>query len=143
MFLDDTVKALKDKYTFTLDTIEGVSHKECLKHKKDCTVFWEKVTPYSEAYGNSAIEAGMYGIPTVVYLSERARNQARGALKDMPFINAEPGVESCTKTLDTLLGATVSDLRDLSKRTKEWVDKTHSYEAVGKQYVDIYDRLLT
>ncbi|GAX60134.1 glycosyltransferases [Candidatus Scalindua japonica] len=137
VFLPALKKLKKKGYKFNVKIIEGVSHRECLSQKRDCTIFWDQCNV--GFYGNSAIEAAQYGIPTMSYISEIAIRQAGGKLNDIAIINFEPTVDGCSNAIEKMLN---SDLHLISKNTKEWVDSYHSYEIIGKIYEKIYSNLL-
>ena len=142
LLFEETLDVLRGKYAFTTDIIEQLPYLEAIRRKSRCTLFWEKVSPWSDAYGNSAIEAGMFGIPTLVYLGKVAQQQAKGLLNDMPYVRFSPELDKCKESLEGLLKMSKSDLTDLSHRTKEWTEKVHGYENVGTRYAEIYDSLL-
>ena len=86
-------------------------------------------------YGNSALEAMQYGIPTATWLSPMAIAQADGALRNCPVISSAKSVRGWTKMILKVLD---SDLVALSKETKQWCDNVHSYKVIAKQWDEIY-----
>ena len=121
---------------YDLSVIDKVPHQESLTIKKGATIFFDQFRV--GFYGNSAIEAMQHGIPAAAWISPEAIDRANGKLDDCPVINApltiEAWVEAITKAMD-------SNLEDLSKRSKVWCDKWHSYETVAKQWDKIYRSL--
>jgi len=122
-----------------LDLIEKVSNAECVERKKDATIFVDQISD-TGFYGISALEAMQFGIPTIAYISDQAQEQSEGKLKDCPVISPDKNVFSLYVKLKNLL----SDpelIQDYSWITKDWADKFHSFETVGKMWTSLYTKI--
>lgn len=128
----------KNGFNIKLEIIEGVSHKEAVARKRQVHLFWDQARV--GAYGNSALEAMRFGIPTMCWIAPKTIEQAHGRLDDCPIVNFEPTPESCASVLECILNR--ETLTNLSYETINWTQKTHGYETVGKQYSDLYDSII-
>jgi hypothetical protein len=141
----------------TLDIIHNVSYAECLKRKKSATLFFDQagrerssVMGTSEPigwYGNSAIEAMAFGIPTIAHLSEESFQGAKRAGKDIksqcPIINV--GCEdpiSIRQAILQFFKLTKEERQSLSMQTRIWVEKFHDNKVVSQELSAIYDQLM-
>lgn len=142
---------------FELDIIQGISHDECIARKRHATLFFDQAgrerareMGTNEAigwYGNSAIEAMAFGIPTLAHLSDAAFEGAARAGKDIrgecPVIDVgcdDP--ESIQSAIEAFFSATTDARRELSDRTRAWVEHFHSNTVVGKELVKVYEEAL-
>lgn len=130
----EAVEILKaEGLKFEVTVTKDILNIECLKQKSEATIFFDQMSE-TGWYGMSGIEAMAMGIPTVAYLSDIAMEQ--GNIKNNPVINCGNTVEGIVETLRNLI---TTDLSDISKRTFEYAEKTHSYKASAKRWVDIYE----
>ncbi len=129
------ITKLKEKrFMFDFDLIEDTPHDECIQRKRKATVFIDQISE-TGAFGNNALEAMQYGIPTIARISQEAINQSGGIWDNLPVISCE-GKNELFETLKWVI-KTPHQLKAISKATKEYTDKYHSYEAVGKRFLDI------
>jgi len=122
-----------------LNLIEKLSHKECLRRTKQSYVLFEQCVV--GAYGYAGLEAMSYGIPTLVWVSDRAVDQSSGRFVREELdgiINVLPNPDDIYYTLLSLIHM---DLTDVSKCAKDWVHKHHSYASVANIWNDIYSGL--
>lgn len=142
LFLE-ACRILQDsRYKFDVDIIENVTKAECIERKKNATIFFDQVGV--GFYGNAALEAMQFGIPTIAGIPDFAYDQSSGKLtrETCPVISVEPTVDSIADAIFHLLELSASrylQLRRISKRTKEFCDGFHSYEAVGNMWDEIYN----
>jgi len=123
---------------FEVSLLQKMSHVDCLKQKKQATIFFDQGA--IGFYGYSALEAAQWGIPTVAWISPEAIKQSDGKISSKtPITSFAPTPEGLANTFQRLLE---SDLEALSIRTKEWMDSFHSYETVGNMWGKIYEKLL-
>ncbi|HZT45914.1 MAG TPA: hypothetical protein VFA24_07005 [Gaiellaceae bacterium] len=139
----------------TVDMIHGVGHEECLARKARCNVFFDQAGRESVEllgidrvigwYGNSALEAAVHGIPTIAHLSEEALDNAARAGKDVrdscAIINTPLGADGIRQTIGAFFDLSPDERRELSLRTRAWIEDFHSYEAVGPEAAALYDRV--
>lgn len=145
-------ESLKD---WKLDLIQGVSHKECLKRKQKATIFFDQAGRESEEllgiknvigfYGNSALEAMVHGIPTIAHISNEALEGAKRAGKDWsncPVLSPLPNdVDSIKEVILSFSKMSHQERAKLSKKTREWVEKYHSFQSTAKELVNVYEAL--
>lgn len=136
------MKILKEKgYKFKYKILEGVSREECIEAKKNATIFFDQAVV--GFYGMSALEAMQFGIPTVCYVSSDAMVQSDKKIttRKCPVRMTGNTTESVVKTFEKLL--TIPEkLSDISKRTKTFTDKFHSYEAVAEEWKNIFNNIM-
>lgn len=134
------VRLLKEQgYAFDFRLIENVSNKECIEAKKKASIYIDQLS-FTGFYGMSAVESMQFGVPTIAYISQQAREQAMGKVDNCPvispFMSAYGLFEHLKFYLDNL-----SYLEDVSYLTKVWANEFHSYETVGRLWLDIYNSL--
>ena len=134
---DKFIKAINllkaNGYNVRSDIIHGVSYNECIRRKSEATIFFDQ----SEVgwYGNSAVEAMAFGIPTLAYISPEAYTGSQGKLDKMPPINCGNTVESIYTALKEILDG---DIVLRSQQMRKWAEDFHSYKTVGKMWDKIY-----
>ena len=134
------MKILKEKgYEFEYKILEGVSRESVITAKKKATIFFDQAL--SGFYGMSALEAMQFGIPTVCYVSSDAmvRSDKKITTRKCPVRMTGNTVESCVKTFEKML-KNPEKLSDISKRTKEFTDSFHSYEAVVTEWEKLFKK---
>jgi glycosyltransferase involved in cell wall biosynthesis len=151
---DELIEAFRD-LDLTLDVIHGVSHDECLARKATCNLFFDQagreqievlgIDDVIGWYANSALEAAVRGIPTIAHLSDDSFDKAARAGKDIrescAIINTPRGPEGIRQTIAAYFDLSPSERRELSHRTRAWMEAFHGYEAVGPQLAALYDGL--
>jgi glycosyltransferase involved in cell wall biosynthesis len=115
--------------------IRGLTFKRAVELRKDATMFFDQFRV--GFYGNSAIEAMQFGIPTAAWISPEAIKQAGGALEGCPVITMDKDADLWVDTLADILSDSTK-MEELSVQNKEWCDKMHSYQAIAKQWKKIY-----
>lgn len=117
--------------------IEGLDYREAIRQRKEATIFFDQFRV--GWYGNAAIEAMQYGVPVGCYISPEAIKQANGQLDQCPVLNDRLEAFKWAEMIKGVLG---SDMSELSRATKKWVDDYHSYEAVSDKWIKYYDKLI-
>ncbi len=152
---DDFLKAidlLRVDYEIELDLIEGVSHSEVMNRKQHLGLFFDQagrevkeelgIDTVIGWYGNSAIEAAVFGIPTVAHMSQNALEGAERAgvkeIQDIPILNTPLGVDGVRNTISSVLDMSVSERTDLAIRTRRFVELFHSQESVARRLDHLY-----
>ncbi len=134
------MKILKGKgYEFEYKILEGVSRESVITAKKKATIYFDQAI--SGFYGMSALEAMQFGIPTVCYVSSEAmvRSDRKITTSKCPVRMTGNTVESVVKTFEKLL--TIPEkISDISKKTKEFTDRFHSYEAVAEEWEKLFKK---
>lgn len=138
------------------DLISGVAFEECIARKRVANLFFDQAGAENKRklgvdtvigwYGNSAIEAAVFGIPTIVHLSQAAFEGARRAGKDIEqscaFINTPRGTDGIRNTLVDWLRMPLDERTDLSVRTRRYIEEFHSYESCAAALSAVYDKHL-
>ena len=139
-----------------LDLIENVSHAECVARKARATLFFDQagkerveslgIDTIVGWYGNSALEAAAYGIPTIAHLSEEAFAGAERAGRDVrqtcAILNTPLGAEGIRTTIAQFFELSPDDREAISHETRSWIDSFHSYAAVAAELRRVYASLL-
>jgi len=131
-FILDVMKRLRARLRAEIMLIEGLPYSEAKVAKKRCTIFFDQFRV--GFYGNSALEAMQYGIPVVAWISPKAIKQANGLLNYCPVITTTGDTEVWGNKIESKL----ENLEYVSIATKTWCDVIHSYQAVAKQWDEIY-----
>jgi len=113
----------------------GVDFETAVALKKISTVYFDQF--YVGFYGNSALEAMQYGIPTVAWISPMALEQSHGQLANCPVINEDRSDPA--NTANRILSL-YSD-NGLAERTKRWCDAVHGYRAIASVWDQRYKQL--
>lgn len=119
-----------ENYGMNCITRTNLSHKEAVELRKKCTIYFDQF--HVGFYGNSAIEAMQFGIPVAAWI----RNTDHPSLIGCPVITVDKDVDMWVNEILSILGG---NMEILSKRTKDWCDAKHSYQAVAHQWNDIYE----
>jgi hypothetical protein len=148
------VESLQHHYEIAVDLIEGVSHEEVMRRKRSLGIFFDQAgreqsslgtTAVVGWYGNSAIEAAVFGVPTVAHLSESALAGAERAgwteIRDIPIVNTPRGPEGIRQTLGQILDMPDEGRRDLAVRTRKFIESFHDQPVVGQLLAKSYSSL--
>lgn len=155
------IEKLDPSLQIKLNLIQGVSHAECIARKRKSTLFfdqagWQKSNYPGKHltigwYGNSALEAMVHGIPTIAHLDNAALDNAARLGADMrkkcpvinvPMIYGNGGVEDMIEKIERFFRLSKDERKELSLKTRKWVEEFHSYEVNSQQLAEIYGRLL-
>lgn len=128
-FVESIIKNMKQRFSFQV--LGNMPYHESVETKKKATLYFDQFI--IGWYGNAGVEAMNYGVPVVSWISDFSRKQVCS-----PVITSEGGAKQWASMLDWVLE---KDMTELSKMTKEYCDRTHSYEAVATQWNDIYESL--
>lgn len=138
-----------------LDVITGVSHTECLERKRRCNLFFDQAGRELAArfgtdrpigwYANSALEAGVHGIPAIAHLAEESFAGALRGGQDIAercaILNTPLGPEGIRETILRHLSLSPAQRQGVSRRTRRWIEEFHSYPAVAGELRTVYDSL--
>ena len=119
------------------DLVHGVSHRECMARKRKASLFFDQagrevndrlgIESVIGWYGNSAIEAAVFGIPTIAHLSAEAFEGARRAGRDIEtscaIVNTPLGVAGIRGTIESYFRLSPAERSALSRRTRTWVEE--------------------
>jgi len=150
------VQLLADRFPIELDLIEGVSHLEAVQRKRHLGLFFDQAGREMESslgissvvgwYGNSALEAAVYGVPTIAHLSEEALVGAERAgvenVRSSPIVNTPLGAHGIADTLRRLFEMTPEEREQLARETRRFVETFHSQEAAAFRLENIYQDVM-
>ena len=126
------IKAVFDKLSkrMKIETVitDNIPFKRIVEIRKEATIFFDQFKV--GFYGNSAIEAMQYGIPTATWIVPRSLP------RNCPVITAGRNTDYWAMLIEQTLDG---DMDELSVKTKQWCDSVHSYQAVAKQWDKIYE----
>lgn len=149
--------ALKNLPMLSYNLIHNVSHKESIERKSGSSLFFDQAGREIEKklgiskiigwYGNSAIEATAFGVPTIAHLSDNSFEGAARAGHDLrekcAIINTPIGAEGIQKTLEYFFFEMDDAARaECSLRTRLWTIDFHSYQSCAKELAQVYDGLI-
>ena len=155
-FLEAVEQLKHDGFKFDMDLISNVSHSECVERKRKASIFFDQagreqvdklgIDTVIGWYGNSALEAAVFGIPTIAHMSDIAFDGAERAGRDIrdkcAMINTELGRDGIHKTLKNFLEMENAEKEVLSRETRNWIEEFHSYEAVAVELDKCYKSLV-
>ena len=141
---------------WSVDIITGVSYEDCMTRKRKASLFFDQAGWHARGrlgiedvigwYGNSAVEAMAFGIPTMAHLSDVALVRAEKAgcsVADIPVINVPRTRDGLAEAILSFATQSPGEREALSERTRQFAVEFHGYNAVGKRMADVYDRLLS
>jgi hypothetical protein len=144
---------IRNEFGARAEIISNASHQFVMREKPRATLFFDQAGRESEAqgsrhigwYGNSALEAAVFGVPTMAYMAPEAIEQARRAGFDdvdaCPFLNATPSEEGLYRIMRDFFAKEEDARRDLSVRTRKWIEDRHSYQTTARQLDRVYAAL--
>jgi hypothetical protein len=156
---EEAVKLLPRQYPdvwsgWSIDLISGVSFAECMIRKQRASLFFDQAGRHRKAdlgiddvigwYGNSAIEAMAFGIPTMAHMSDFALERAAASgvdLSDSPVINIERTRQSMIDNFIQFASAEVSERKSIAMKTREFTENFHGYHACAVRLADVYASL--
>lgn len=137
---------------WSVDLIHGVSFAECMARKRRASLFFDQAGRHRGAslgiedfvgwYGNSAIEAMAFGIPTIAHLAEHAFAGARRAGVDLstaPVINIAPTRDGFLSAVLEFATAAPEARARLAADTRRFAVEFHGYGAVARRLAARYD----
>lgn len=139
LFLKAMSELRNSRFKFDVDLIENVDKKECIERKKRATIFFDQAGV--GFYGNAALEAMQFGIPTIAGIPDFAYKQSKKLTRgNCPVIRVYPTVDSIVDAMVRLFSppAFTPKMSTIARRTEEFCYGFHSYETVGTMWDEIY-----
>ncbi|MDF1507112.1 glycosyltransferase family 4 protein [Robertmurraya sp. DFI.2.37] len=135
---DHIVKAVnqlkREGYHFHFQLIEGMTYEQTKELLAQADIVIDQLR--IGAYGYVSTEAMAFGKPVICYLR---RDVMKKYPSGLPIINADPG--NIKKVLKDLM-TSPHKWKELGVKGRQYVEQNHSQEAVAKQYIHIYQKLL-
>lgn len=136
-FILEVFSKISETRKIETEVLTGLTFKEVVRERKRATIFFDQFGV--GFYGNSAVEAMQYGIPTCAWISPWALEQAGGRLSACPIISfPQKNVDFWANQILEILDG---DMEDLSELTKMWCDAVHGYGAVARQWDQLYNSI--
>ena len=140
--INRVVASLQGKHDFHyLFSAYQVDWAENLRRMGRCDIYICAMKPmlYGKPYGGGIevtdLESAALGKVTVTHFAYHLDRYLREFGNHLPlYIANEPS--ELYETLDMFLGADLKELDDIKEETRVWVEKNHSYEAVGRRLVN-------
>lgn len=134
-YIESALNRLKEEgYEFNYKCITNVSHEQLKQEYISSDIVVDQLNAW---FGTVAIEAMALGRPVVAgYYPHLCHYDKR--YKDMPIINAD--IYNIYSVLKDILDGRY-DLLDISKKSREFVMRTHDLKSVTKQLLSIYEEL--
>jgi glycosyltransferase involved in cell wall biosynthesis len=129
----DCINKLQIKYDVELLIIENKNYSEAIEIFNKCDLVIDQLR--HGIYGTVSIEAMSLGKPVICYISDYIIKRYP---KELPIINANP--DNLYSVLEKLL-KNPHDLQKYSNKSKEYFEKYHSPDVIGKQLIKIYKSL--
>jgi hypothetical protein len=140
-----------------LDLIEGVPHAECVSRKRGATLFFDQagseinprlgINDVIGWYGNSALEASVYGVPTMAHLAPSSFDGARRCGKNIEeacaIIDTPRTVDGMRRVMAQFFAASAAERREIAERTRSWTEQFHGYAANGPALAALYEQART
>jgi hypothetical protein len=133
------LKKLSEKYDFEISLITGMPHNKCLDLIKKSDIFIDQVLV--GFYGNAALEAMSYGIPTMTYLNEKYLNKIGTSNGELPIISVQYQTEKAIMEALEVFLKEPEKLKKLAHETKKWVKAHHDYQHIGRLWIWNYEKL--
>jgi hypothetical protein len=136
-----------------VEIISGTKHEYIMRHKPLASIFFDQAGRETDVnggkligwYGNSALEAAVFGVPTMAHLSQEAIERAHGAgydvQKENVILNVEPSQEGIYKVMRDFFDMSARQRQQISERTRKWIEKHHSYKSTAKKLDEVYRSL--
>lgn len=131
------------------EVVTGVTHQYITEKKRSATIFFDQAgreRPEDGGkligwYGNSALEAAVYGVPTIAHLSNEALERAaRLGLKTVA-LNTEPSEEGLYRVMSDFFDRSPTERLALARQTRDWIEAEHSYHATAAKLSAMYEGL--
>jgi glycosyltransferase involved in cell wall biosynthesis len=121
-----------------LDLIEGVPNREARLRYAAADVVIDQLRV--GWYGMLAIESMALAKPVVVHVDEQAAAETEEAFGlELPLVRADE------QTLEDVLAGLVErrpELPELGRRSRAYVERVHAHDAVARQLIEIYERVM-
>jgi hypothetical protein len=150
---ESAASRIEGEFGTRTEIITNTTHAYVMQEKPKATLFFDQAGRESEEhgakhigwYGNSALEAAVFGVPTIAYLSPEAIRLAKRAGFDdaerCAMLNADPTADGLYQTMRCFFATSESERHDLSLRTRKWIEDHHSYQATARQLDNVYRAL--
>ncbi|WP_026060085.1 glycosyltransferase [Pseudaminobacter salicylatoxidans] len=136
-----------------VEVITGTKHEYIMRHKPNATIFFDQAGRETEEnggkligwYGNSALEAAVFGVPTMAHLSEEAIERALRSGYDVSkhsgLLNVAPNEEGIYRTMREFFDRSAEERKQVANRTRKWIEEHHSYRSTAAKLSAVYEKL--
>lgn len=131
------------------EVVTGVTHQYITEKKRSATIFFDQAgreRPEDGGkligwYGNSALEAAVYGVPTIAHLSNEALERAARLGLKTAALNTEPSEEGLYRVMSDFFDRSPTERLALARQTRDWIEAEHSYHATAAKLSAMYEGL--
>jgi len=134
------VKAMKNvKCDFIFNYNPSViSWVKNMNRVRKCDIYIERFKQNS-GFGMAALEAAALGkIVITTYAFKEKYEETTG---EFGLISVKT-IEELTKEVERIINLPYKEILEMKKKTRKWVEKYHSYEAVGMRLFNLYRKIL-
>ena len=132
-----TLKNKGDAYTFTYN-YNIVDWKTNIERVKKCDIYVERFKPNS-GFGISALEAAALGkIVITTYAFKQKYEETHGKLGLISVTTQNQLLEEVRR----ISNLSDNEIIEMKKKSREWVERCHSYEAIGLKLLKLYRTIL-
>jgi len=132
------MKGVKGNFKFIYDPTR-VGWIEQIKRMSECDIYIERLTGIN-GFGMTALEAASLGkILFTPYEFETKYNEALGDFAPIIF---KSGGKNLVEKAEEFISLPDDELLKMKKKSRAWVEKNHSYKAVGMRFLELYKSIL-
>ncbi|WP_188621968.1 glycosyltransferase family protein [Flavobacterium suaedae] len=134
-FFEQALKVIEEKYKDKVEIIitENIPYAEYIKLYDRAHILLDQVYGYDQGY--NALEAMAKG--KVVFTGAETEFIKHYQLEESVAINAIPNVNDIVKELSVLI-ENPEKIVEISKRTKNFIEKEHNYIKIAEKYIDAW-----
>ena len=134
--ITNVMKNVKGNYIFKYNP-KVISWQNNIKRLNECDIYIESFVE-NRSFGIAALEAAALGkIVISAYAFKQKYEETTGELGLIPVKNQKELKEE----IERIINLPKNKILEMKKRSREWVEKYHSYEAVGLRLLKIYRKI--
>ena len=130
---DKVVKVLRQKKIPCVVNTDFIDWKDHTARVSKCDAYVEKLSTILREWGMTALEAAALGKIVIGQFDNRSTYEKEYGPSPIITANTE---EELVKVLDDLVTWDADKIRQKQLETRQWVEKYHSFEAIGKRVKD-------
>jgi len=137
VIISNIMKNVKGNYIFKYDP-KVIKWENNIKRINECDIYIERFTE-NTGFGIAALEAAALGkIVITTYAFKQKYEETTG---EFGLISVKTQKE-LKEEIERIINLPDNKILKMKKRTREWVEKYHSHEAVGLRLLKIYRKIL-
>lgn len=131
------ISDVRGDFEFRCNT-NRVSWEEQQKRMSQCDIYIERFKGGSAAFGITALEAAALGKIVITTCAHTALYEK--TIGPLGLISVMTPEEMKNK-IEELINLPAEKIQEMKYASRSWIEKYHSYEAVGKRLINIYNRI--